>query len=164
MKFLIALTIAQTAFLGFLGVRVLEIDASVTASAATVSSAQMSEKRNGLSPSAPVIVKGPNAEEIREIIRQELAALSIDALAVAKQPSQPHASKVREDARSAADSARLQASLQQDLDYHIGRGRMQSSDLAALELKMARLPARERTQALRRLAKAMNSGDLEAQF
>ena len=58
----------------------------------------------------------------------------------------------------------LAFSLSQTLEAHIAAGAMSDADMASLQANIARLNPDERTRILRRLVRAMNSGQLTARL
>ncbi len=172
MKYLIALCAIQTALLVFFGARIMAIDArtdemTVVAAAAETAQAAVAASSDGWKDSslfkeAPP-GSGASIEEIRQVIREEVDLLAARMSAENRQSSGSEEDRAAR-AEMYANSAELSASLQQDLSYYIGRGRISEREMANLQLKIARLPPNQRGAALSQLTKAMSDGLLEGQL
>lgn len=162
-KWLIGLSIIQTFAIAFLAARIIELDSRLK-------NAEAAGFARGAVAAAPTYVvepqipadaiiaeaspASPDAELLRRIIREEFAALRLDATSGASPaviidpPPNPRL----------ADAAR------RDLDSFIGRGRIEPKEFDMYLDKIAELPAEERAKALRALTKAMNDGRIEGRF
>lgn len=165
MKLLIGLSAVQTVLLVFLGVRVLDIDARTdklvdNANALQIERAQT--ERHGAA-TRPMVMSGPSADEIREIVHEELAGFAADDPASTYQQTAagPPGSS---DASPYKDNPIFKETVRQDLENYIRVGEMTEGEMADLQQKIARLPADQRREMLSRLTKALNSGELDARL
>jgi len=170
MKYLIALSAFQAVLFGFFCIRVLEIDARTNdiAALAQADAAQIERPAADPYPADHVAVSGPTIGEFRQIIREEIAAFE-DRLPVQSDRhiatgQTDNKTDNRSSAYSAADSLYLKASMHQDLDTYLGRGKIEPAEMANLQLQIARLPDEDRREMLTRLTKAMNAGELKGEF
>jgi hypothetical protein len=175
MRFLVGLSIFQTVLLGLIGLRVMAVDASINSVAETsldvlAATAQTAQRQTALQQAgqinrqtyrtAQTPVNGLSAEDIRQIIREEIASLATSNQYAAKSASGPSSSgPVANEA-----SRHLKTSLQRDLDSYIARGAINNSEMANLQIKIAHLPAEDRGEILSRLTKALNSGEVDGLF
>jgi len=164
MKLLVALAVIQTAALAFLGFQILGIDERAdeiagTAAAMRAEPAQSAGLAAVSRPADPFGARGATADEIRQIVREEIAALrdANPAAAYAATDDPP-------DVVVEADAQRLRESVRQDLDAYMRRGKIGEAEMADLQMKIAGLPAEQRREMLRELTKAMNSGGLDARL
>ena len=173
MKLLIGLSIIQTLLLGVLGLRMMAVDAridsiaqtSLDVLAATAQAEQNATQRQqtarlGAQLGQPLGISSAlstsdnlDAQGIRQILREEIAALATTRH-VAASPGPAPSENTRRQARE----------LSQELEYLISTGTINSSDMAKLQMKMARLPDADRRKTLSRLTKAMNTGEIDAIF
>lgn len=170
MKYLIALSLIQAAALVFFGLRVMEIDERTEGIATIVEADAIKSERNidNPYPEKASVVSGPTVEEIRQIFREEIAAFNEQNLV---QPSRgatlsqtDNDAGANSDVASAADQFHLRGAVVRDIDNYIGLGRIEPSEMADLQMKIARLPPEDRRAMLTRLTKAMNAGDLKGEF
>ncbi|WDI31458.1 hypothetical protein PUV54_16020 [Hyphococcus flavus] len=105
---------------------------------------------------------GLSAEEIREIVRSEMA-LAVSEITVA-QSSNSAATPQRQPLIDERQIELMRASVEADLNAMRATGRSTPSEMAALQSKIAKLPPRERKAALDRLTKAINDGYIDAQL
>ena len=170
MKYLIALSIIQAAALGFFGLRVMKIDAQSDAIAMTVEANAKKSERGvaNTHPATSAAISGPTVEEIRQIFREEIAAFNDQNLTQpgpgAMRSQADNDAGVVSDAAAAADQFHLRGAVVRDIDNYIGLGRIEPSQMADLQMKLARLPPEDRRAMLTRLTKAMNAGDLKGEF
>ncbi|PQA85792.1 hypothetical protein [Hyphococcus luteus] len=158
MKWLLSLSIAQTALIAMLGLRVVAIDLETDAIAKNVDAARRAAEAGRLSSqtapswenaSAPSLT----AEEARLILREELAALERPA-AQAEPPAAPSGPSPEETRRMAANVAG-------DINYYKGAGAITPTEMEILQTKIAKLPLAERRNALSELARAMTRGEID---
>ena len=166
-KLLIGLAAAQAVLLLLLGFRVLAIDARTNeiASSLAATEPQSQQRITSSRVSARAATSGPSAAEIRLIIREEIAALEAGGSKQASRHSasaQPEGAANQETPSAASvDMRTLVAQAQQDLDYHIGQGKIGAADMAELQRKIVQLPPKYRKQMLSRLTRAVSTGELE---
>lgn len=163
LKWLIALAIAQILTLGFFGLRVLAIDdrtAELAMQAAAANDNEAAAAAESPARFAPTAARGGlTADDVRQIIREEFAALSLPSTSpdgTTSTTTTPTPTRVR-----TADSVYLESMVQQDLQNYIIRGSINEAEMVDLQMKIARLPPEDRTEALIALTKALSSGDLE---
>jgi hypothetical protein len=162
MRLLIALSIAQTALLGVLGVHALTMDArtrEIAETAARLTAATDAMRASGAG--APTAYSADNflTEDIRQIIREELAA----AAPTGGGAPTPSASLNPGVVPVGAVPAETQA-VHRALDDFIHRGRMTEGEMAAMQKQIGRLPPAERRRAMGKLIKAIEAGTLDAQL
>ncbi len=150
-RFLLALSLIQLGVLGTLTVRINDIDARTQA----ISTARSAP---AATTAAAPAVPGLKPDELRRIVREELAALrNIESGDAA--PSAPPAS-----ARAQAATTD-QAKVRQQLNGYISRGgRMTSIDVDKFLAMTAELPADQREQMLKEFTRAINTGKIEARL
>lgn len=159
LRLLAALSIIQIFTIAFLAARVIEIDASVrlleNSAAARIAAAPTPAAGYGsagaVTAEAPLVAS--DLEALRRIIREEFAAQRAAAPAPALAPI----------AQKPADP-RLVDAARGDLGRLIARRNVGTRDLDLYLEKIAKLPAAERTEALRALTKAMNEGRIDGRF
>lgn len=164
MRTLLALSVFQALLLALIGLRVLAVDSRTD---------ELSEKIASISAGAPApgpsrtaafseapAQAGPGADEIRQIIREEIAALS-------PQDGEPAPARRAEPAPrnySSADVQFMKEQIRQDIADYSRQGSMGEAEMADLQLKIARLPPDERKEMMSQLVRAVNSGELDARF
>lgn len=167
LKAVLALSVAQTLVIGFLAARIVEFDERLHNTERTfienaaVRSAALSGANGAPSGVAPANVEtahpsaaAPNADEIRNIIREEFAASRINpgaATAVATTPPAP------------VNPQRI-ALAQRSLQGLIAKRDVATRDLDRYLDAIAELPEADRNAALRSLTKAMNDGRINGHF
>lgn len=103
---------------------------------------------------------GPSAEEIRQIVRQEIGlAVQRDDPPLVIEKDRPQVA-----VRNHQGHADLRNELETALAYFESVGEINAGEMAKLEAGLARLPADERKALLRRLARAISSGTIENRF
>jgi hypothetical protein len=107
--------------------------------------------------SAPADCRCPDAEQLRAIVVEELAAWS-DAESRPAREIEPPAT-----APLPADPARF-AQVQEEIERHIKVGVISDADMSRLQENIARLDPPARKRALGKLIKAMNAGLLEGRL
>jgi len=170
MKLLIALSIVQTAIVGFVGLQAMKIDtlknqlAAVTSGAPAAIAAQSQtagEARSADRPLSPIVSSGLTPRKMREIIREEIAAAGgIQRSGLSGRPVRTKQPVAYDD----AETVYLKSKLHQELDYLIGQGKINEVEMIGIQQKIAKLPVSERGAFLSKMTKAMNSGDLDARF
>ncbi len=161
----------QTALLLFLGYRMVTLEDRTGALAAKIV-AEMAAGQNGTSAviSTPYVSTGiapaSGHAETRLIIREEFDALAEHLLlAIGEQsantnwPGKPQARTL-----SAEEKDQIGATIENKISDYSARGTATQSEMAALEIMIAKLPPRERIKAMGQLNKAMNSGQLNTRF
>lgn len=159
MRILITLSIAQTLLLALLGLRVMALNAKVDTVSDTsldvlATTARAAPASGGALAPLTYASDGPGADEIRQIIREEIASLPA-ARAVAGPAERPRPAKPAPYAR---------AQVERELDAFIARGVIGPADMAGLQVKIARLPESERSAMLSKLAKALSAGDVDGEL
>lgn len=165
LKWLIALAIAQILTLGFFGLRVLAIDdrtAELAMQAAAANDNEAAAAAESPAPFAPTAARGGlTADDVRQIIREELTALSLPSTSPDGTTSTTTTPTTTPTRVRTADSVYLESMVQQDLQNYIIRGSINEAEMVDLQMKIARLPPEDRTEALIALTKALSSGDLQ---
>lgn len=157
MKWLISLSVAQTALLAALGLKVVAIDMR-TDEFAEAATAQTAPTQTAADPSAlswdTARAASVTAEQVRQILREEIAALETPvrtAAASAPVRPQPTAEQIKT-ATTAVDH---------EINYFRSRGAIDEVEMAGLQAKIAKLPLAERRAALSSLTKAMSQGEID---
>ena len=99
-------------------------------------------------------------ERLRQIIREELVVQFEN-----QSSSQPQAS--RSAATPPVDPVEMEAQrelISQQLEYYVNVGRISDAEMQKLQIDIASLDAEGRTEMLRELTRALNSGRLEGQL
>ena len=171
MNFTTLVSIAQSVVLLFIGVRVLSTEAStneisqtvVTTQTMLAASMKSSDGAKSFTTAFPGVNIAPSSDDIRTIIREELAQLTMSgtSLQIQDNTATRSASDERANALSAAEHAHLGAELEQSFGLYIGQGRISEVEMITLQQKIARLPLAQRRAALSRLTTALNNGELE---
>ena len=170
MKFLIALSAFQAVLIAFFGLRVMEIDARTNKIARIVETdATQTERPRTDSYSLNSSVRNsPTIEDIRHLLREELAALEEGSPLAQKRrlTSERSANNTSPNggADSAVDTIYLKDTVVRDIDSYINLGRIEPAEMSVLQTKIARLPPSDRQEMLSKLTKAMNAGDLQGEF
>lgn len=159
MRLLIALSIVQAVLLGIIGVRVMVIDARTDRTAAADTVAATPPPRADRQPANAFAASTLTADEVRQIIREEIAGIGAPAVA-------NHAAPVNKSANAYAGtpSVDLRNSVQRDLNLYVGRGRVGEAEMIDLQTKIAALPPAERRDMMIKLTKLLNDGQLKGQF
>ncbi len=164
MKLLVALSIAQTVLLGILGIHALTMDArtrKIEETAAKLTIATEAMRANGSRAATANAIGDLAGEDIRQIIREELAA----AAPTEGGGAAPARSGSLNPGVVTGEAASIEAeALHRELDDFLRRGRMSEGEMAALQIKIGRLPPDERRRAMGKLIKAIDSGKLDAQL
>ncbi len=170
MKILIAVSALQTLAIVFLGARVMSMDAGLSVLQAAPSTqattpAQSPRPIENFPSAAPSPAAGVALfpEDVRQIIREELAALDLSG---AQQPGASARSPLAQSDGpvQTPETDALKNEVASSIGYYIAQGEIGESDMANLQLKIARLPPAQRTEMLGRLTRAMNRGELKGQF
>ena len=103
---------------------------------------------------APAMTGGPDEERLRQIIREELAALGPAAASGAR------AAAPRDPARDRAQRERVA----EQIDHYRSVGRISENEMAALQHDIAQLDPASRTEMLGALTRAMNAREIQGQM
>lgn len=156
MKWLISLSVAQTALLAALGLKVIAIDMR-TGEIAEATHTQTAPIETAADPSAlswdNARAASVTAEEVRQILREEIAALDKPVRAAAAAPARPQ--QTTEEIKTATTA------VDHDINYFRSRGAINEREMATLQAKIAKLPLAERRAALSSLTIAMNKGEID---
>jgi hypothetical protein len=164
-RWLIGLAAAQLVAVGMLALKIGALESRIEDAIAADAGAA-GEMRAAPSPTrAASQATTIGAEEIRAILREELAAHansegSRDRTFAANEAPPTGASL----AASPPPDPAVASAVRAEFQSHLSRGRISKTDMATLQLNMAKLPPAERTQLLRELTKAMNDGRLAGEF
>ncbi|WP_375203628.1 hypothetical protein [Hyphococcus sp.] len=155
MKWLISLSVAQTALLAALGLKVVAIDMR-TGEIAEAAQAQTAPIETAADPSAlswdNARAASVTAEDVRQILREEIAALDTPVRAAAA-PARPQ--------QTAEEIKTASTAVDHDINYFRSRGAINEREMATLQAKIAKLPLAERRAALSSLTIAMNKGEID---
>ncbi len=106
------------------------------------------------------IEQGRNLDEerlryiIRDELRSELAQLASEQPPVAEAPAP----------RDPVEAEQQRVQVLQQIEYYSSAGRISDAEMQKLQMEIARLDPAARTEALRALTRAMNSGQLEGRL
>ena len=162
MKILIALAVVQTALLLILvGKLVLVDDEPAVAPGAEESSIVSDDYARAQSPGYSY-ESGTQLDEyqLRQIIREELAALSIGSDGSSNQAE----AEIVLSAAEITEREYQRDQVAQQLNYHTSVGSISVADMQKLQTEIAKLDAAGRTEMLRELTRALNSGELEGRL
>ena len=161
----------QTALLLFLGYRVMTLEARTGALAAKIV-AEMAAGQSGTSAAMSTPYANTNVAptsshaETRLIIREEFDALAEHLLlAIGEQSANTNwLGKPQARILNADEKTQMSATIKNTISDYSARGSASQSEMAALEIMIAKLPPRERIKAMGQLNKAMNNGQLNVKF
>jgi len=163
---LTALLLVQIVAIGFLFVRVVSIGESIN------SMATADTRATGEDVSAPQPGPGDadsnqttdvlSAEQVRRIVREELRA-QIGVLASSAGTTDPDLT-MAPDPYDEIDYQQQYELVDQELEFFINQGTISGAEMAALQQEIAKLDAEGRTEMLRRLVQALNSGELDGRL
>lgn len=165
-KILIGLLCIQSIAIFFFGFRVMEIDArTLELSQSQQAIRNQFETATKAQPSYAAASTTPtiDGERIRQILKEELADLSKDNAGPAPQA---RAAAVAADRNTGGEQPRSSAlaRMNYELDAFVQKGRMDESEMAQFQLRLGELPPAQQNEMLSKLTKAINSGQLDAQF
>lgn len=103
--------------------------------------------------------------QIRNIVREELSA-ALEPFSVQHSPQQTAMAPTTEqrDVQQAKDYQYQLEIVSGEIDYYLSRGSISEQEMSALQLQLAALDQPGRKQMMRKLLKAMNSGELDGRF
>ena len=158
-RVLIGLLIVQTVLIAAIGLRVMALTAKTEVIAETQLDllAATARAANGSSDFAPIATTSStlNADDMRQIIREEMAVTSSTNGAVAaNRPAQ----------ETTPPNPELREEIERDLNVYIAGGAIAPHEMADLQMKIARLPKKDQGEMLSRLVKAMNAGEIDGEL
>ena len=169
MKLLTVFSMLQIAVIIALLLKVIALDKNLTELAlahsglADTGLATLSVADN--SPVANEPVLQPDPEQLRTIVREEIAsALLPFSTAELSRKSSSTATDANEDSEENQDYQNELKILEDELDYYISQGSISDQEMAALQLQLARLDQSGRKHIMQKLVRALNSGDLSGRF
>ena len=101
-----------------------------------------------------------NEDRLRQIIREELAAQPDGGIGPAKQVDAVFAS----DSTDKAENQYQREQVAQQLNYHTSVGSISNAEMQKLQGEITKLDEASRTEMLRELIRALNSGQLEGRL
>ncbi|MCA8889973.1 MAG: hypothetical protein KDA46_14155 [Parvularculaceae bacterium] len=163
-RILIGLIAVQTMAIFFFGFRVMEIDARTQELALAPRAAMPNQTITSDQPrpeTPPADNRLANAaflspDEIRKIIREELQYAQ--ASAVRQAPQKPA------ETITSAEISSIKSAASYDLGRFISNGRIDETEMASFQAEIAKLPPEQRREMLSKLTKAINAGQIDAQF
>ena len=162
MKTLTILGLVQTALLLFLLGKIVLVDEETSVAARAEQNTLVSDylaDTQSQSHSGNTYIY-PDEDRLRQIIREELAALPAGGIGAVKQAE-------AEVVLSSTDNAENQyqrEQVAQQLNYYTSVGRISDADMQKLQGEIAKLDEASRTEMLRMLTRALNSGQLEGRL
>jgi hypothetical protein len=168
MKFLTVLSVLQLAAITVLSFKLVAVERSIDASMLTSSSPADTTLDTrapaGSAAMATPATIGPNLEQLRNIVREELAT----ALSTFTPASPTHTVTVAHptdsSSKQAPDYQYPLAVVASEIDYHVSQGFISGPAMIDLQKQFATLDQSGRKQMMRKLVKALNSGDLKGQL
>ncbi|RZV34756.1 MAG: hypothetical protein EX272_12015 [Chromatiales bacterium] len=162
MKTLIAIGIIQLAAIFWLYTRIADLDDRLDNAPPTPQQPAYSHEAGRATPSGNSIDVGAviNEDRLRQIIREELVVQFEH-----QSSSRPQAS--RSAAPPPVDPVKMEARREQvseQLEYYVNVGSISDAEMQMLQIDIAKLDAEGRTEMLRELTRAINSGRLEGQL
>ncbi|MEO1243224.1 MAG: hypothetical protein AAFX54_15040 [Pseudomonadota bacterium] len=159
MRALVGLSIIQTLLLAVLGLKLFAVEAQVDAATRTgldVLSQTAQLKQAGIAARSLPTQNAPSltGADIRQIIREEIAATDSDA----------HMTRTAEARPRETASYGDKADVQRELDAYLARGGIGQMEMAKLQMSIAQLSPAERSEMLSKLTTALNQGDIDGQF
>lgn len=162
MKILIIIGVVQVAMILLLFTKITDLDDQI--SQLTAADQEMPASDDSGSSEVPVFLRQPrvyeNEDQLRQIIREELTA-QLEGRSGPVTNLQDLASPVDGNPEEAA--SRREAVAQQ-LEYYASIGSISDIEMEKLQMDIARLDPASRTEMLRELTRALNSGRLEGQL
>lgn len=160
MKTFIAISIIQLAAILLLYAEITNLDDSLqtvlAAEQQPVSVSDVTRLPTSDDANAGVI----NEDRLRQIIREELVAH-------VENGSLPESQVSRSVASATVDPLKMEArreQISQQLEYYVSVGRISDAEMQKLQIDIAKLDADGRTEMLRELTRALNSGRLEGRL
>jgi len=160
-KFIILLGAAQTILLLALLVKVIGLESSIAEQTTEHPIVTEETIANDNVLGQPVIsTQSLSEKRLRQIVREEVSSQFREFGA-----SLTHPSIIEEpDPVSATEYQFRYESAMQELDYFLKQGEISDADMAKLQTDIAKLGPDGRTQMLRRLTQALNSGELRGRL
>lgn len=161
MKTLTAIGIIQLAAIFWLYTKIADLDHRLDHAPATVqqpavsNSAGRAATSDNLADLDTVIDEG----RLRQIIREELVAQFENRTLTDSQSARSAAAPV-----NPAEMETWREQISQQLEYYTSVGRISDSEMQQLQMDIAKLDAQGRTEMLRELTRALNSGRLEGRL
>lgn len=159
-RVLIGLLIVQTLLIAVIGLRVMALTGKTDVIAETqldllAATARAAQGGGDVSPMSALASPTLNADDIRRIIREEMAALPpASGAQTASLPAQ----------ETKAPDPSLREEIERDLNVYIASGVIAPHEMTDLQMKIARLPRKDQGEMLSRLVKAMNAGEIDGQL
>lgn len=158
-KMLIGFVAIQTMLLAIIALKVFSIESDVAAARdasldALAETAQLRAQAGAPRPALQFAdASALTAEDIRQIMREEIASLPVQQVQAATVSPAPRTISERE-----------LTTIRQRIDVFIARGAIDSSEMTDLQTTIAQLPPEARREMFSRLTKAMNDGKSTAGF
>lgn len=162
MKTLIAIGTIQLVAIFWLYAKIADFDDRLAHAAATTQAPTLAHitKPAAMSDMPAGTATVIDEDRLRRIIREELV------VQLGNQPSSPPTA-AHSAAVTSADPVEMEArrkQLSQQLEYYVSVGSISDAEMQRLQIDIARLDAAGRTEMLRELTRALNSGRLEGQL
>ena len=169
MKILTVLSLLQIAVIALLTVRIVAVERGMNSMALAQTSPLTNERAADTSVRVAKVTRQPPAyvdeEQLRHIVREELNA-ALESFS-AEQSSRKPVIASPEPKNTAGDETAHQyrrESVQNEIDYYVSRGTISETEMAGLQMEIARLDASGRSEMLRELVRVLNSGDLKGRL
>ncbi len=159
MNMLTGFVAVQAVLLAIIALKVFSIEGDIAAArdASLDALAETAQLRTQAGAPRPAIqfadTSALTAEDIRQVVREEIASLSVQQVQTATVSPTPR-----------TVSARELTAIRQRIDGFIARGAIESSEMTDLQTTIAQLPPEARREMFSRLTKAMNDGEIDGRF
>jgi len=165
-KYLLILCILNVAAFSFHGIQFSQLDRktqNLNESMQSLFETQLENLGDAIA-SQPGAATISDYETLRAIVREEMSeSLELANFAKSSDANQYRSEIDRQAATSAASHQRAMV-LQQDLNHYLGLGRMDKAEMISFQYRLAKLPKAEQQKIISQLTKAINAGEIEAQF
>ncbi|GAA0853198.1 hypothetical protein [Aliiglaciecola litoralis] len=165
MKVLVCLNILQLVFIGFILTKLFNLESQIVAQQ-TEPSPSISEHSHNANLDANTLfvddALNEHADFLRGVIHEEITA-SLRENQTAKLATTPSAKPYAANPPPEVDQEYL-SEVQSDFDYYLSDGQISDLNMAIFQSKIAKLDQQNRKEMLRKLVRALNSGELEGRL
>jgi hypothetical protein len=169
MKLLTVLSVLQVAAITALFLKLTALERSITASTLAQSNTVEGElSARSLASTAPVISQPatqPNQEQIRSIVREELATALLPFASPQASPQSSTVTGLADNNGQEEKEYQIQLEIAMDeVDYYVSQGSISDKEMSDLQMQLVKLDQSGRKKVMRKLVQALNSGDLEGRL
>ena len=166
MKFLATLSVLQFAAIAALLFKFVSLESSMDALAIAQSNTAIRESATSLALAVPITSQAtarPSEEQLRNIVREELAAALL-AFPTPQTSQQSPTVALRADSEARRESEYQRELVENKIDDYVTQGSISDQEMSDLQMQLVKLDHSGRKLVLRKLTKALNSGDLEGRL